>query len=62
MIGHRGLYLEMSCADLPVVVITIIAAASLFMAALTTAIAIEVVASAGVGVFAFNSINIFYKT
>jgi len=58
-IGHRGLYCETTCAVLPVVVITTIAAALDFIDAFTAAIAIVVVISVGEGVFKLSSMNTF---
>lgn len=49
IIGQRGLYLEIRYADLPEVVITMIAAASDFADASTAAIATVCAASKGTG-------------
>lgn len=57
MIGHRGRYFDINCADRPVVVMTIIAAALHLSDAFTAEMAIAVVLSVGGGVFRLSSIN-----
>lgn len=61
MIGHLGLKRETACAERPVVVRTIMAAAAHFKEAFTAAMAVAVVWSTGAVILLFNSMNKFYK-
>ena len=57
MMGQRGRYFEIRCADRPVAVSTMIAAARDLRDDSTAATATEVLVSLGIGVLRLNSIN-----